>query len=178
MSSPSFAESSGSTIDTWPSFFPQQTSSTLGGGGHDPSSPSSFPSLPLQHQEGCTLLIQGAVSHHNWTTKQVEPTTSCRELGKFHPLTLTRTLTHCKFWRSIVSSSTPTKWPHASPKFLKKLIPQRCRRRPRILTYTSWLFLSSMRQPTEGFHQSKMRHLPLNHWPLSATPSHLRTQRV
>ena len=149
MSSPLFAESSGSTIDTWPSTFPEQTSATLGGGGgeggSDLTSPSSFPLLPLQHHEGCTSLIHGVVSHHNWIAKQVEPATTCREIGKFYPLTPTRTLAHCKFLRSVVSSSTPTKWSPTSPKFLKKLIPQRCSGRPRILTHTSQLFLSSVR---------------------------------
>ena len=53
---------------------------------------------------------------------------------------------------------------HRHPLYsLKNSSPQRCKGSPKILTHTSQFFLSSERQPKEGFHQSKRIHLPLKH---------------
>ena len=74
----------------------------------------------------------------------------------------TRILAHLRFQRSTVFSSTTMNLLQESPNFLMRLLPQRCRGRPRILTQTRrGSPLSPSKQPTEGFHFSRQKLLPL-----------------
>ena len=106
--------------------------------------------------------MQASSSHQSCKAKQKGPATTCSELGCSHPLISTRILAHLRFRRSAVFSSTATNLPQESPNFLMRLLPQRCRGRPRILTQTRHRFPKSpSKQPTEGFHFSRQKLLPL-----------------
>ena len=105
--------------------------------------------------------MQGSSSHQSCKPKQEGPATTCNELGCAN-LVSTRTLAHLRFRRSAVFSSTVTNLPQESPNFLKRLLPQRCRGRPKILTHTRRAPpLSPSRHPTNGFHFSRQKFLPL-----------------
>ena len=112
--------------------------------------------------EGSTVEMQASSSHQSCTTKQKGLATTCSKLGSFHPLVSTRILAHLRFRRSTVFSSTATNLPQESPNFLKRLLPQRCRGRLKILTQTRRAPpLSPSKHPTEGFHFSRQKLLPL-----------------
>ena len=87
--------------------------------------------------------------------------TTCSELGCCQPLVSTRTLAHLRFQRSAVFSSIATNLPQ-SPNLLKRLLPQRCRERLKILTHIRRTPpLSPSRHPIEGFHFSRQKLLSL-----------------
>ena len=106
--------------------------------------------------------MQGSSSHHSCKAKQEEPTTTYNELGCYQSLVSTRTLAHLRFRRSAVFSSTATNLPQESPNLLKRFLLQRCKGRPQILTHTRRAPPPPpSRHPTEGFHISKQKLLPL-----------------
>ena len=135
------------------------------------------PTLPLAHNEAAspsssfqastpwersTVEMQASSSHQSCKAKQKGPAATYSELGCSHYLISTRILAHLRFRRWAVFSSTTTNLPQESPNFLKRLLPQRCRGRPRILTQTRHRSpLSPLKQPTEGFHFSRQKLLPL-----------------
>ena len=123
---------------------------------------SSLSFLAPSSWEGSTVEMQGSSSHHSCKAKQEEPATTCNELGCCQSLVSTRTLTHLRFQRSAVFSSTATNLPQESPNLLKRFLPQRCRGRPKILTHTRCAPPPPpSRHPTEGFHLSRQKLLPL-----------------
>ena len=112
--------------------------------------------------EGSIVEMQASFSYQSCKAKQKGLATTCSELGCSHPLISTRILAHLRFRCSALFSSTATNLPQESPNFLKRLLPQRCRGRPRILTQTRrGSPLSPSKQPTEGFHFSRQKLLPL-----------------
>ena len=106
--------------------------------------------------------MQSSSSHQSCRVKQKGPTTTCSELGCYQSLVSTRTLAHLRIWCSTVFSSTTMNLPQESPNLLKRLLPQRCRGRPKILTHTRRVPPPSpSRHPTDGFHFSRQKLLPL-----------------
>ena len=123
---------------------------------------SSLSFLASSSWEGSTMEMQGSSSHHSCKAKQEEPTTTCNELGCYQSLVSTRTLAHLRFRRSAVFSSTATNLPQESPNLLKRFLLQRCKGRPQILTHTRRAPPPPpSRHPTEGFHLSRQKLLPL-----------------
>ena len=124
---------------------------------------SSSPSFQAPNSwEGSKVEKQGSSSHQSCRAKQEGPATTYSELGCCQPLVTTRTLAHLRFRRSAVFSSIATNLPQESPNFLKRLLPQRCKGRPKILTHTRRAPpLSPSRHPTDGFHFSRQKLFPL-----------------